>query len=435
MLLIIIGFVVLIIGYINFRSGFLWFMVLKIFLNQNISLLDIPGIPLLSMDMFMTLYFVVLFLFRKKDFSKCRFEFPYIIPFVCLFISWCLSAIFAFDGFKSTFSRLIGDICQSILMIYIMWEVIDSENDFRFLFKWFTIAFLGISVYAFYEWVSQTNPLQTHYVELMNGSERTLDFSYRNDPRGYRVQSVFLHPIGGGINFAMYIVYAFVALYSLKISSTVRKMAWIVLSLCFPCILFTNSRAPIVFIMIAIMMFFDSHRRNYYVLLMSAVTIIIIIWPFLGQYALNISSIFDQSLDVKGSNMDMRFEQMKAVIQLTAQHPWLGWGQKVHDNLHNHLTAKILGYESMWFEILASLGILGMLANVISAYFSLWKLPHLFKSKPMLFLALAYWVTASLTSVPGMLMHMYYLLLIFFIKHSSIYQKVKLHLIMYEKSE
>ena len=58
-------------------------------------------------------------------------------------------------------------------------------------------------------------------------------------------------------------------------------------------------------------------------------------------------------------------------------------------------------------------------------YYSLIKVPKLFHSKSVFFISLAYWITASLTSVPGMLMYFYYLIIIIFIKLKPDYEVIK----------
>ena len=89
--------------------------------------------------------------------------------------------------------------------------------------------------------------------------------------------------------------------------------------------------------------------------------------------------------------------------------------------MNTSLVSALLGLESMWFRILTQFGMLGVVANLYLAYYSLIKMPKLYKSRPLFFLSLAYWVTASLTSVPGMKMYFYYFVLIVFIKMSDFY--------------
>lgn len=151
----------------------------------------------------------------------------------------------------------------------------------------------------------------------------------------------------------------------------------------------------------------------------------VIVSPYLADYAANVLSIFDSKAqdEVGGSNAEMRFNQLAAAIALLEQSPFVGFGFKFLNGMNNSLTAALLGMESMWFGILTQFGLLGVAANLFYAYYALWKVPHHYKSKPVFFFSLAYWVVGSLTSVPGMLIYMYYLFIIIFIKLSPQYDK------------
>ena len=154
-----------------------------------------------------------------------------------------------------------------------------------------------------------------------------------------------------------------------------------------------------------------------------AVALLLLLAPLFSDYTNNIMSLFDSKAQEKvgGSNAEMRFEQLAAAIKLMSQSPILGLGYKFMNVMNTSLVSALLGLESMWFRILTQFGMLGVVANLYLAYYSLIKIPKLYKSRPLFFLSLAYWVTASLTSVPGMKMYFYYFVLIVFIKMSDFY--------------
>lgn len=153
--------------------------------------------------------------------------------------------------------------------------------------------------------------------------------------------------------------------------------------------------------------------------------IIPIIVPFFSDYTDNFLSLFDTKAQARvgGSNADMRLDQLAAALSVMANSPIVGLGYKFMNVMNTKSVAALLGLESMWFQILTQFGILGTLANIYLAYYALLKVPKRFKSQPLFFFSLAYWLTASLTSVPGMKMYFYYFIIIVFIKLSSVYQK------------
>lgn len=426
----IIALIIVFCGLKNLKKGFLWLMVYKIFLVQNISLINVPGLPLLTMDVGLTLFYVFMFIVKRKKNAIYSVPFPYTKPFVFLAISWTLSAIFSRIGIGGAASQLLRDICQSLITVWMMWVLVEEKKDFRFLLKWFTFAFLIAGLYAYYEKAFEANPLQDFYVTLMGDSEKTIDFQYTNDVRGWRVKSVFEHPIGSGINFAMYVLFLLSSLYIYKIKVPNRHLSFFTMVLCVPCVLMSNSRGPILFLLIGLMMFVNLRDSKTYKLILLAIPVLALLMPLIGDYSTVVLSIFDSKTqaDVGGSDANMRFEQLAASLALMMQSPLFGLGQKFQNVVNSYLVDALLGMESMWFRIMTTYGALGVLANLFSAYYAMYKVPKIFKSRNLFFIVLAYWVTGSLTSVPGILDHMYYLLLIYYIKNSEVYQHLRLRL-------
>ena len=192
------------------------------------------------------------------------------------------------------------------------------------------------------------------------------------------------------------------------------------------CLLFTNSRGPIVFLMLSGLSLVNLKNKRVYLFIICVVISIVILFPYLSEYTDNILSIFDSKVQkrVGGSNAEMRLMQMNAAVELMNESPIVGWGFKFMNVLDNSLTAALLGLESMWIRIMVQFGIIGIIANAYFAYYSLIKIPKLFHSKSVFYISLAYWITASLTSVPGMLYYLYFLILIIFIKLSPTYMKM-----------
>lgn len=425
----LISIIIVILGIKNLKLGFLWLLIFKVFLVQNISLIDIPGLPLLTVEVGLTLVYVILFLQKRRHIGSNPISFPYKVPFIIIAVSWFLSAVFSRIGFIGAASQLLKDICQSLITVWMMWELVEEEKDFKFLFKWFTIAFLIAGIYALYEKSIGSNPLQDYYVTLMADSEKTINFQYDDALRGQRVQSIFEHPIGSGINFAMYIIFAISTLYIFRIKVRYSLVAVIVTIISIPCVLMSNSRGPILFLMIGIFMFLNIKSGRTYKILIGGGIAVLLLLPVLSEYLNIVLSIFDSSLQDKvgGSDANMRMEQLAASIMVAKDSPLVGLGQKYQNIMSSTYIDALLGMESIWFRVITTYGIIGVIAYLISAYYAMIKIPKLFKSRYVFFLALAYWATNTLTSIPGFLDHMYYLLLIYFIKNSDNYRLLRTH--------
>ena len=83
----------------------------------------------------------------------------------------------------------------------------------------------------------------------------------------------------------------------------------------------------------------------------------------------------------------------------------------------------LYGMESIWLLVIVQYGVVGVIVYLFYAAWSLFYVPIKYKSLPIFFLALAYWVTYTATSVPGLKMHLFFLIVFYFIKTSEKYQK------------
>ena len=425
MIFTIIGLILIIYSFKNYKKAFLWLLIFKLFLVTNITIVALPGLPLFTLDLFLTIIFFLQYIrVRKKIY--CKVKFPYNRPFKFLLISWSISTLFAYIGFVGAVSQFIQTVFQQIIFIWMLWQLIDVKKDLDFILKWFTVAFFFICIYGLYEHQIQANPLVEYEASLMGDVDRAIVWTYDADMgRGYRTQSVFAHAIGAGINWALFIILilSLYINYGYKINN--KKLTFLTVLLCIPCLLFTNSRGPIVFLILSGLSLINLKNKKVYLLFICGILLIIILQPYLSEYTDNIISIFDSKTQEKvgGSNADMRIEQFDAALALMMQSPIIGFGFKFLNVFNNALTAALLGLESMWFWIMLQFGLIGVIANIYFAYYSLIRIPKVFHSKSVFYVSLAYWVTASLTSVPGMLYYLYFLVLIIFIKLSPEYQR------------
>ena len=50
----------------NYKQGFFLFLAFRLFLNNNINLINLPGVPLLTLEVFMSIFFALLCNQKKK---------------------------------------------------------------------------------------------------------------------------------------------------------------------------------------------------------------------------------------------------------------------------------------------------------------------------------------------------------------------------------
>ena len=422
MIFTIVGLVICLYSIKNFHKGFLCFLVFRLILGLNITVFVLPGFPVVRLDMLMCLFFILLFLKNKERLSTTKCAFPYKKPFVFLFISWCISSVVAYIGFWGALPQLIGNVSKDLILIWMIWKVV-SIKDIRFLLKWFSVVFLFAATYAFFEKLTALNPIRDYEVSLAGAAG--VDWAYSvDDVRGYRVQSVFEHAIGAGVNFILYILFVLILLVKIGIKTKWRNILYIICILSAMAAIFSNSRTPILFFAISCFSFIKIKSLKTFRLLGFVVLLALFIAPYLSEYFDIFKTIITPNSEESqyGSSPDLRFRQLEAAIALLYFSPLLGLGFNYYLTMNNEFSSELLGRESMWFSILPELGIIGIIANLYLAYFSLIKIPIQYKSWPVFFICLAYWVVGSMTSLPGMKMHLYYIIIFLIIKNSPFYR-------------
>lgn len=427
MIFLVLGFFIWLYSMKHLQKSFLWFLVYKVFLVTNINILSIPGIPVLTLDMALTFWFFFRIYVNRKKY--CQIEMPYMRPMLLVVGVYLLSTVFAMAGFKTAFSAYIKDVCNILLTAWMMWKVVNTDKDFIFFAKRLSVVILVTCLYGIAEKMMQSNPLVAYEATLVSDATKAIDFNYGLEDiyRGYRVQSVFEHAIGAGVNWGMYIIFVMYTLMKVrnKTFNFNNYPYYVLMLLCAACLFFTSCRGPILFLLIALLGLLDLKNKRFYSVFAVLIVVAVIGGLFLEEtYINNLVSIFDSSYQYKvgGSSSEQRFDQMEGALAITAQSPIWGLGYKFQSVMDYRMVRRLLGLESIWLRTIVQFGFLGVVANLILAYYMVIKIPLKYKQKYMILFNAAYWVTASLTSLPGMLLYLYYLINFFFIKQSEVYK-------------
>ena len=418
MILSIIGLCILLYSLARFRKGLILFLIYKIVLVQNITLISIPGIPLLTLDDFMTIAILVIYAFKRKKLRRTKQSFPFRNPFILFAVSWLLSSLFAAAGFGAEITRFIRNITGNLLLIVLIWEQIDKEEDFKRLYRGITILVFISCIYGLIEYMLGRNPIVEYEATLISDAERVINYSYDTVGRGYRIQSFFEHCIGAGMSWAMYFSFVITKVVKGKKQLPYHKLSVLTAALCIPCIILTKMRSPLLFLILCSLLFIDFKRRKFYSLAIVGVFGLIIIFPMITENINILLSFFsrDAQNSISGSNLNMRLEQFQTALQVVKSSPLIGFGEKYRNVLDRFAIRKLYGLESIWLSSLVMYGFIGVITNIIMAYYSIVIIPKVKKCPNARILAVAYWVVASLTSTPGFNMFLYYILYFFFLK-------------------
>lgn len=428
-----ITLLLVLIGLINFREGLVLYLGYKLILVTNITLVALPGVPLLTQEMFLTMWYLLLFLLKGKSARHAKCELPFKLPFCLLVGSWTLSAVFSIAGLSSEVSSLVGDILTNVLLIWMIWEVFETHEMFVKLYKLITAFIFASCIYGFVELALQDNPLVDYEATLIDSS-RSVTFIYTDTlSRGYRIQSFFEHCIGAGVNWSIYAVFTF-WLWINRDSRDMRGlsgafMAFALLTafLCVPCIVLTRMRSPLIFFIICCFSLVNLRSRRFLGFVMAAVVGALILLPLFSANSQILSSLFDSSTQqqIGGSNLEQRIGQFEVAFSLANLSPVVGLGQKYQNVLPSYMYSGMYGSESVWLSTIVCFGWLG---TAFEAFYLVWcvvVVPRRFKCMSLFWFMLAYWVTATVTSLPGMKPYLLFLLGFYFIKGSDVYRAIE----------
>ena len=425
MVFILIGVLIIIYSFFDFKKGFSLYLCYKLVLVTNITLISKPGLPLLTLEMAMTLLYLFMFFLTGKKYQSAHKKFPLTIPFVLYCISMIISSCFSVVGFGGELSNLIKQFSENVLLVWMAWQILETKEDFIFLFKVVTVIILGSCIYGFIEYIIGNNPLTAYEATLNPGN--SIDWSYSAESsRGGRINSIFEHAIGAGMNWALYAVLVFNLIQNK--SAGIKKFIIPVITaiLCIFCMFLTNSRSPILFFIIALCSIINFKSKRFYFLMFAFIIGGIICIPFLPENVSNIIlSLLDENVasNIGGSSIEMRLDQLSAAVALFIQSPAFGFGPSFKDVMQGDLVDRLLGGESVWFQVLPALGGLGIVAYIVQIYYTVVKLPQKYGSRQILFVSLAYWLTYTITSIPGFITIMFYVFIFYCIKTSENYKK------------
>lgn len=401
---------------IRYKKSFFLFLALFCFMTRNVRVIFIP------LSTLVICWFTFLFCLRRRKYKKAIKEFPWKIPLLFWGISISISSIFSITGFASEFTTLFGNILKGIILILILWCSLEEKADFYKMYRYLSVVFIISAVYGIIEFFLQSNPLQ-NYLALFSGLADKTIWTYNDAYRGYRICSIFEHSMGAAVNWSMYAIFTLYLLIRRNNEFKHKSFNLITAFLCIICIFLTKCRTPLAFLAIFSMVLFLQFKYKRFLKIM------IVLLPFAiigGYYAYSHSTalqslvqmvLFNDNGDLgASSSIGLRQVQIGTSFNLLKLSPLWGLGTHYSQVLPTQLTYYILGGESILISVPASYGILGLVAHFVCMLFDVVILPWKSKSKECFILGTSYWITSILTSIPGIMMFIYYLFMIYFIK-------------------
>lgn len=421
MIFSIIGIAILIYSFNHFKKGFLIYMIFEIFWFPSAKIINLSGVPSVPISLVMAFSFACLYYIKTRKQKRKHEPFPFTISFILLAFSRFATCFTALAGIGDEFPRMIGYCFSSLIEVFLIWRVIETEKDFKFIFNCLIVSFLIAGAYGCIESLIQSNFISEYKSSLMNEEM----FIY-GDSRGYRIMSVFEHPLGAGMNFGLYVIIILTAMSVYHVKFRFDKTVVLVsVALCLLCVLFTKMRSGLFFLVVGSLSFLSLKNKNTYLIIAGFFIFALLAIPLLGDNVNIFLSLFNKSAqaEVGGSSSEMRFNQMFAVLQVMRQSPLTGLGDQCLEHLNSLYSSDLLALESVYFEELVKHGMLGMGATAVLMLYSMVVIPKKYKSREFFMLAFAFWATYSLTSVPFFRINIYYIALFYYIKKTPVYRR------------
>ena len=411
---------------VNYRKSLILFTVYQLFWYST-TFLNIGGLGL-NANLVLPLWYYLLFCLKKNKYTRCKTSFPFAVPFTLIILSYIFSCFTATNGFNPEFNRSLARIFSQYVYIYLLWNVIETENDFKLIFKYFTYIMLFASVFGLIEYFLGKNVLLDYKVLLSNNTISVYDYY---GLRGYRLNSIFEHPIGAGMMFGLYSASYFALLVRNSRIIPRNNLYMITALLCLPCVILTKMRTAIIFTAILFLLLLVNKKLTIRILkkLVIAVAIIVPILLYVGFENVSlITNLFssDTSTAIGGSSLSMRLDQFDAIRIIIKQSPFFGLGETFRDGMiQNSLTRAAKGYEGIIFEQMSMHGYFGLFVTFVLVFYSIIIVPKKYKSKEVVIIGFAYWLAYLASSIPSFRTIFLYLIMFYYIKTSSEYVNIK----------
>lgn len=418
----IIGIIISLFAFVNRQKAFIAFLCYRLFLNINIGL-RFGGLPFIPLDFVIICIFIFLY-FIKKDYKHTNY--PLWRPTLFFIVIDIISALFAIHGFFRCLPITLIHICDLLVILFI-WIYVPLKSYKALLWGLIFISIVS-SIYGFFERATESNPLILYETIMGAMDEDSWMNKIHYGERGYRIQSIFSHPIGAGANFGFL---AFLFLYTWKYfkNKTICFSTLLIISglLCCICVVFSNCRSALVYMLVATIPLFDIRAKKTFLLLSVFLLCVMIFGNYFESYIQNFTGLidFNNNQNMSGSSVSMRMDQFDAAFQIWLSNPITGLGTRGYEYFSDQgLADRLLGLESIWISLLVEKGFLGLIAYI---YFikCCFKIRTDKKTHKVLFwLMLALVLLETITSLPGAYIYIHFITIFLLLKRYN-YLKCK----------
>ncbi len=362
----------------NERHGIIAAIIIDVLIPKAITL---GSMSILNIALSILFLFYLIKFFSKRKVRKTIFEFPAKKPLqILIFSLFIVTLANSFFGFQD----LITEILKRFLFGLLIWISFNKEEDTSKMFKVLGILFIVIALYGFIGTITNSNP----YIEYIDKHYSTDDVDFihyydaevrENTTRTTRSQSFFNHPIRYGGHLALVVPFV-VSFLLLETKKRKKFFYFILMSLLIIGIITSNSRSPILQLMISLIVLFLLIKPRDKFTVISSSTVLLFLslpaFPFFAAYSSTIGSLFemlsgDTSSSIGGSSIEMRLNQLKAAYSIFIESPIFGRGigatavLDTDKSISFRTLAALHGDESFLFQQMITTGLVGIIAYTL----------------------------------------------------------------------
>ncbi len=360
----------------KFRSLATIYILFVFFVPKSISPINMPGFPILSASRIYYFVWLIIFLvvfIKRKTIRKSVLSYPFFKPMYTIMLSMLVVTMFA-QNVGASVSVMLGFFIESFLLGLMIWVAYNKPDEITYILRRSVLIFVVLAVYGTVSYFLGSNPIM-EYLEanLTNESTRGLISTYSDTERlglSGRAYSIFSHPMQyGGLLVMMLCVSFYLYNSDIGIRKYLNLLYMMILA---SGIVFTNSRTPIVFLLVIIVTFWCLQNVKEKLKIIYALLFLIIVSSIIANDSTIelVSSIFTEVFggksDVAGSSLEMRLMQFGEVIKLFGEAPIAGNGLATTSLMikDGMMPVDLLNAESALFFQLIDAGVVGVLAHV-----------------------------------------------------------------------
>lgn len=293
--------------------------------------------------------------FKTNFVSKIK-TYPFFIPSILVFGSYCLTNVLAEPHWPST----IFVFNTIYIFPFIVWCVVDEKKNAVQLLLCFMVYFAFCAVYALVELALNENVIIVKLLKSRIVNENVIN--YTEIRFGFkRLQSIFCTPMSMGLAMA---AFAYVMYEYKKLRNETNLFYICLMAACFILPWLTGARSvflPALIIMIPV--FFKAFKNGQFMLLkIGALGAGVIL---MGNWVMTlVDSFINSDTAVSGSSLDMRLMQFAVIVPFFLNSPIWGNGYAYTWSFVKAVDADLLGAESIWLQILVDFGLVGAMAYI-----------------------------------------------------------------------